>query len=64
MAGSVTAVVVTTLLVLMSLDRPYHPDVGGLRPHAMERSLEVLDEARNALGIDEAPPCDERGLAT
>jgi hypothetical protein len=48
----------------MSLDRPYHPDVGGLRPHAMERSLEVLDEARNALGIDEAPPCDERGLAT
>jgi len=30
----------------------------------MERSLEVLDEARLALGIDETLPCDERGRPT
>jgi Protein of unknown function (DUF4239) len=64
MAGSVTAVVVTTLLVLAALDRPYQPDIGGLRPHAMERSLEVLDEARAALDIDETLPCDDQGRAT
>jgi cobalamin synthase len=61
MAGSVTAVIVATLLLLVALDRPYEQDVGGLRPLAMERSLEVLDDARAALGIDEAPPCDATG---
>ena len=39
MAGSVTAVVIASLLVLSSLNRPYDADVGGIRPVAMQRSL-------------------------
>jgi len=61
MAGTVTAVIVATLLVLGALNRPFETDVGGLRPVAMERSLAVLDEARTALGIDVPVPCDEDG---
>ena len=64
MAGSVTAVVVATLLVLAALNHPYQPDVGGLRPVAMERSLAILDEARTALHIDGPLPCDEAGRPT
>jgi hypothetical protein len=61
MAGTVTVVIVATLLVLGALNRPFETDVGGLRPVAMERSLAVLDEARTALGIDVPVPCDEDG---
>lgn len=64
MAGSVTAVVVATLLVLAALNRPYQQDIGGLRPAAMQRSLSILDEARTTLGIDDPLPCDEDGLPT
>jgi hypothetical protein len=60
MAGSVTAVIVATLLVLGALDRPYQA-VGGLRPIAMERTLSILDEARADIGMDDPLPCDEAG---
>lgn len=61
MAGSVTAVMVATLLVLVALNNPFQDDLGGLRPIAMERSLAILDEARTTLGIDVELPCDEQG---
>jgi len=61
MAGSVTAVVVASLLVLSSLNRPYDTDVGGIRPVAMQRSLEVIGSARGALDLDEPLPCDSAG---
>jgi hypothetical protein len=61
MVGSVTAVIVAMLLVLVALNRPFEPDVGGIKPVAMERSLIVFDEARAELGISDAPPCDEDG---
>lgn len=61
MAGSVTAVIVATLLVLVALDRPYQQDIGGLDPVAMKRSLGILDEARITLDLDHAPPCDSSG---
>jgi hypothetical protein len=61
MAGSVTAVVVATLLVLVALNRPYEQDIGGLRPIAMQRSLAILDEARATLDIDDPLPCDTTG---
>jgi len=64
MAGSVTAVVVATLLVLAALNRPYQQDIGGLRPVAMQRSLAILDEARATLGIDNPLPCDATGDPT
>jgi hypothetical protein len=61
MVGSVTAVVVATLLVLAALNRPYQQDLGGLRPVAMQRSLATLDEARALLGVDDPLPCDAYG---
>jgi hypothetical protein len=60
MAGSVTAVIVATLLVLGALDRPYQT-AGGLRPIAMERTLSILDDARADIGMDDRLPCDEAG---
>jgi Protein of unknown function (DUF4239) len=64
MAGSVTAVMVATLLVLASLNSPFTPGVGGLRPAAMERSLAIMDDARTALNIQDQLPCDENGKAS
>lgn len=61
MAGSVTAVVVASLLVLSSLNRPYDTDVGGIRPVAMQRSLEIIGSARVALELDDPLPCDAVG---
>jgi hypothetical protein len=61
MAGSVTAVVVATLLMLGGLNRPYDQDIGGLRPVAMQRSLAILDEARATLEMDDPLPCDATG---
>lgn len=61
MAGSVSAVVVASLLLLGALNRPYQGDLGGLRPVAMQRTLALVDEARTALGLDDELPCDERG---
>jgi hypothetical protein len=61
LAGSVTAVVIASLLVLSSLNRPYDVDVGGIRPVAMQRSLDIIGSARVALDLDEPPPCDAVG---
>ena len=47
--GSATAVVTATLLAIHVLDNPYRPGVGSLEPVAMERSLVILDEVRDAL---------------
>ena len=61
MVGSVTAVIVAMLLVLVALSRPYEQDIGGIKPAAMERSLSIVDEARAELGITDALPCDAQG---
>ena len=59
--GSATAVVTVILLAIHALDNPYRPGVGSLRPVAMERSLTILDQARDTLN-DSAPlPCDAEG---
>jgi hypothetical protein len=60
-AGSVTLVVVASLLVLLSLNRPYDQGPGGIRPVAMQRSLEIIESARTALGLNEPAPCDAAG---
>ncbi len=59
--GAVTSVIVMMLLLLSSLDRPFHAGVGGLRPVAMERTLRIADEALGAIRSDVRIPCDERG---
>jgi hypothetical protein len=59
--GSATTVVVVTLLAIYALDNPYRPGLGNIRPVAMERTLEILDDARAAIGDDAPIPCDEEG---
>ncbi len=61
--GSATAIVVVTLLAIWTLDNPYRPGVGSLRPAAMERTLDILDEARGVLNQSGPLPCDEQGIA-
>src|SRR6476660_418582 len=59
--GSVAAVIAVMLLLLASLDRPFHAGVGGLEPVAMERSLRILDQLMPSLTPGVSPPCDELG---
>ena len=61
LVGSATTVVTVTLLAIFALDNPYRPGPGSIKPVAMERSLRILDEARNALGDQASIPCDEEG---
>jgi hypothetical protein len=61
--GSVTAVITTLLLLLQFFDNPFHADVGGLQPVAMERTLRVIDLELEAAGLDLDLPCDEQGDA-
>ncbi len=62
--GSVVSVMVVLLLLLSALNDPFHDGVGGLKPVAMERSLDLTDQALAAIDADLELPCDERGQAT
>ena len=62
--GCVVSVMTVLLLLLVSLDRPYHGGVGGLKPTAMQRSLSLLDQGLAALGENVQPPCDANGVKT
>jgi hypothetical protein len=59
--GSVVAVMVASLLLIGVLDKPYRPGIGQLRPVAMQQTLELIDQARAALGQDDPLPCDAGG---
>jgi hypothetical protein len=59
--GSVVAVMVATLLLIGILDAPYRQGLGQLRPVAMDQTLVLIDQARDALGQDDPPPCDAGG---
>ena len=59
--GVVVAVITALLLLLGFLDHPVHSGVGGLRPVAMERTLEVIDQELAISGHDAPLPCDTRG---
>jgi Protein of unknown function (DUF4239) len=60
--GSVTAVIVLMLLLLGFLDSPFQSGVGGLQPVAMERTLDIVDQALDAVGSDVSIPCDAGGI--
>jgi hypothetical protein len=62
--GSATTVLVATLLAIVALDNPYRAGIGSIRPVAMERSLQTLEDARGVLHDDATIPCDEEGMAT
>lgn len=61
--GSATTVVTVTLLAIFTLDNPYRPGVGSIRPVAMERAIRIIDEAKTALGSTVEAPCDAEGDA-
>jgi Protein of unknown function (DUF4239) len=61
--GTVVAVITSMLLLLNFLDNPFHDGVGGLRPVAMERTLEIIDQELSIAGQDAPPPCDASGNA-
>jgi hypothetical protein len=60
--GSATTVIVLTLGAINALDSPYRPGVGQIEPVAMERSLRILDRAREVLNESAPLPCDARGV--
>jgi hypothetical protein len=59
--GAVTSVIAMLFLLLAALDNPFRGGVGGLEPVAMERTLTIVDEALDAVGLDVPIPCDETG---
>jgi hypothetical protein len=59
--GSATTVIILTLAAINALDNPYRPGLGQIKPVAMERSLRILDSARDILNITAPLPCDARG---
>jgi hypothetical protein len=59
--GAVVSVLTVMLLLVATLDRPYHSGVGGLKPVAMERSLELVDQALASIHTRIPVPCNATG---
>ena len=59
--GTVTVIVVTSLLVVDFFDHPYRDRPGGLRPDAMETTLSTLDGIIPSVSPGLVIPCDEGG---
>jgi hypothetical protein len=59
--GSVVAVLTASMLLLAALDHPFRDGIGGLRPVAMKRTLQIIDEELAVAGTQVTPPCDLSG---
>ena len=59
--GVVVAVITSMLVLLRFLDNPFHGGYGSLRPVAMERTLEIIEQELTIAGQDEPLPCDAEG---
>jgi uncharacterized membrane protein len=59
--GSVASVMTAMLLLLGFLDNPYRDGPGSLQPTSMERTLDVLQEAKTAIGETAVAPCTAEG---
>ena len=53
--------ITSILLLLVFLDNPFHEGVGGLRPVAMERTLEIIRQRSTLADQGNALPCDAEG---
>ena len=60
MMGGVAVLVTSLLLLLWFLDNPYHDGAGGLRPVAMQGTLDLVKKETSVVGAIEAP-CDAAG---
>jgi hypothetical protein len=60
--GTVVSVITALLVLLSLLNDPFHGGVGGLRPVAMERTLQVIDQELEIAGRHQPAPCDARGI--
>ena len=61
--GSVTIVIASLLVLLVFLDHPFHHGIGGLRPVAMTRAVNVINQELEIAGLTLDLPCDARGVA-
>lgn len=59
--GAVVAVIVATLLVISFLNKPFHPGLGSLKPVAMERTLDILEQERAVAAAGTNELCDAGG---
>jgi RNA 3'-terminal phosphate cyclase len=59
--GSVATVIASLLLLINFLDNPFTDGVGGVKPVAMERALDVIDQATAAADVEVEVPCDDEG---
>jgi hypothetical protein len=59
--GTVVSALAMMMLLLYALDNPFHPGIGGLRPVAMERALDIIDQELDVGGIDLSLACDSAG---
>jgi amino acid transporter len=59
--GSVASVIVAMLLLIRFLDSPFHEGIGGVRPVAMERTLQIIDEELRVVNRPIPFPCDSAG---
>ena len=60
MMGGVAVMVTSLLLLLWFLDNPYVGGAGGLKPVAMQDTLQLLQRQTSIVGAVD-PPCDEAG---
>ena len=44
------------------LDQPFHGGIGGLKPVAMERTEQLIDQQLAVIGGDVTIPCDDAGI--
>jgi hypothetical protein len=61
MMASVAVVISSTLLLLWFLDHPYNHGVGGLRPIAMQRTVDQLTHEKGIADGRFEIPCDAQG---
>jgi hypothetical protein len=59
--GAVTAILVSSLLVVRFLDHPYAPGAGSIRPSAMQENLDRIQVGLDRLGITLPELCDAEG---
>jgi hypothetical protein len=63
LVGTVTAMLVAGLLLIVFLDQPYQPGAGSLKSTAMQQSLVHMDELVDTLHLDLPNLCDQDGNA-